>query len=39
MPLLAGFFDVLVAGGTVIVDAQDWRVVHGRGITATTTRR
>ena len=28
---LCGFFEVLVAGGTVIVDAQDWRIVHERG--------
>ncbi len=28
---LRGFAGVLVAGGTLILDTQDWRVVHGRG--------
>ena len=28
---LAGFAGVLVAGGTVILDTQDWQVLHARG--------
>ena len=28
---VAGFAGVLVAGGTVIIDSQDWRSIHERG--------